>query len=73
MLLLVFFKKSGYLKERGTNCFIGYPISEYLSDYQKRVPNYDTAKQSDFRAEVAFFHFTKYTHLIFSINHRIVP
>lgn len=39
--------KSGYLKERGTNCFKGYPISEYLSDYRKRVPNYDTAKQSE--------------------------
>ena len=38
--------KAGYQKERGTNRFIGYPISEYLADYRKRVPNYDTAKQS---------------------------
>lgn len=39
--------KAGYRKERGTNRFVGYPISEYLTDYRKRVPNYDTAKQSD--------------------------
>lgn len=39
--------KAGYRKERGTNRFIGYPISEYLADYRKRVPNYDTAKQSN--------------------------
>ena len=39
--------KSGYRKERGTNRFVGYPISEYLTDYRKRVPNYDTARQSD--------------------------
>lgn len=39
--------KSGYRKEKGTNRFVGYPISEYLADYRKRVPNYDTAKQSD--------------------------
>ena len=38
--------KAGYRKERGTNRFVGYPISEYLTDYRKRVPNYDTAKQS---------------------------
>lgn len=35
--------KSGYIKERGTNRFVGYPISEYLSNYNKRVPEYDTA------------------------------
>lgn len=34
--------KSGYLKERGTNKFIGYPISEYLSNYNKRVPQINT-------------------------------
>ena len=39
--------KAGYRKEKGTNRFIGYPISEYLADYRKRVPNYDTAKQSN--------------------------
>ncbi|EGO8580236.1 MULTISPECIES: DEAD/DEAH box helicase family protein [Enterococcus] len=33
--------KSGYVKERGTNKFIGYPISEYLSNYNKRVPQMD--------------------------------
>ncbi|KAE8561481.1 DEAD/DEAH box helicase family protein [Paenibacillus polymyxa] len=35
--------KSGYIKQRGTNKFIGYPIKEYLTDYNKRVPEYDTA------------------------------
>lgn len=35
--------KSGYVKQRGTNKFIGYPINEYLTNYNKRVPEYDTA------------------------------
>lgn len=35
--------KSGYIKQRGTNNFIGYPIREYLTTYNKRVPEYDTA------------------------------
>ncbi|QIH77399.1 DEAD/DEAH box helicase family protein [Macrococcoides canis] len=35
--------KSGYSKERGTGKFIGYPINEYVSNYRKRVPNYDTS------------------------------
>ncbi|KIL23323.1 Type III restriction-modification system DNA endonuclease res [Bacillus safensis] len=35
--------KSGYIKKRGTNRFIGYPIREYLTNYNKRVPEYDTA------------------------------
>ncbi|MEQ3507057.1 DEAD/DEAH box helicase family protein [Enterococcus cecorum] len=34
--------KSGFIKKRGTNKFIGYPISDYLSDYKKRIPTYDT-------------------------------
>ncbi|GAB5053689.1 DEAD/DEAH box helicase family protein [Pediococcus parvulus] len=34
--------QSGYVKQRGTNKFIGYPIKKYLSDYNKRVPEYDT-------------------------------
>lgn len=34
--------KSGYIKKRGTNRFVGYPIKEYLIDYNKRVPQYDT-------------------------------
>ena len=38
--------KAGYRKARGTNRFVGYPIEEYLVDYRKRIPNYDTAKQS---------------------------
>lgn len=35
--------KSGYIKQRGTNRFIGYPIREYLTNYNKRIPEYDTA------------------------------
>ncbi|HCJ4457903.1 TPA: DEAD/DEAH box helicase family protein [Listeria innocua] len=35
--------KTGYVKQRGTNTFIGYPINEYLTNYNKRVPEYDTA------------------------------
>ena len=38
--------KAGYRKARGTNRFVGYPIEEYVVDYRKRIPNYDTAKQS---------------------------
>lgn len=34
--------KSGYIKQRGTNRFIGYPIREYLANYKKRIPQYDT-------------------------------
>lgn len=33
---------AGYSKERGTGKFIGYPIKEYISNYRKRIPNYDT-------------------------------
>lgn len=36
--------KQGYSKLKGTNHFIGYPVKEYLSDYRKRKPNYDTGK-----------------------------
>lgn len=39
--------KRGFNKRRGTNKFIGYPIKEYIIDYRKRVPNYDTAKLLD--------------------------
>jgi len=34
--------KAGYSKHRGTGKFIGYPIKEYIANYRKRVPNYDT-------------------------------
>lgn len=34
--------QSGYVKQRGTDRFIGYPIKDYLSNYNKRVPEYDT-------------------------------
>src|SRR5699024_1115721 len=36
--------KSGYSKQRGTGKFIGYPIKDYIANYRKRVPNYDTGK-----------------------------
>src|SRR5699024_5595699 len=36
--------KAGYSTERGTGKFIGYPIKEYIANYRKRVPNYDTGK-----------------------------
>src|SRR5699024_5474834 len=36
--------KAGYNKERGTGKFIGYPIKEYIVNYRKRVPKYDTGK-----------------------------
>lgn len=35
--------KNGYHKQKGTSRFIGYPIKDYIVDYRKRVPNYDTA------------------------------
>lgn len=34
--------RKGYLSKRGTNEFIGYPIKEYITNYRKRVPKYDT-------------------------------
>jgi type III restriction enzyme len=36
--------KAGFSKQRGTGKFIGYPIKEYIGNYRKRVPNYDTGK-----------------------------
>ncbi len=36
--------KAGYSKERGTGKFIGYPMKEYIANYRKRVPNYNTGK-----------------------------
>src|SRR5699024_8600058 len=36
--------KAGFSKERGTGKFIGYPIKEYITNFRKRVPNYDTGK-----------------------------
>lgn len=36
--------KAGYSKQRGTGKFIGYPIKDYIANYRKRVPNYDTGK-----------------------------
>lgn len=35
--------KSGYIKQRGTNKFVGYPIRQYLTNYNKRVPEYDSS------------------------------
>ena len=35
--------QTGYQKAIGTNKFIAYPIKEYVADYRKRVPNYDTS------------------------------
>nr|WP_214794031.1 MULTISPECIES: DEAD/DEAH box helicase family protein [unclassified Exiguobacterium] len=34
--------KKGYLKKRGTNKFVGYEIDEYVTNYRKRIPQYDT-------------------------------
>lgn len=36
--------KAGYSKKRGTGKFIGYPIKDYITNYRKRIPNYDTSK-----------------------------
>src|SRR5690625_4116613 len=36
--------KAGFSKHRGTGKFIGYPIKEYIANYRKRVPNYDTGR-----------------------------
>jgi len=38
--------QNGYQKVRGTNRFVGYPIKEYIKDYRKRIPDYDTGKES---------------------------
>lgn len=35
--------KNGYSKKRGTGKFIGYPIKEYIANYRKRKPQYDTS------------------------------
>lgn len=34
--------KSGFIKQRETNKFVGYPISNYLTDYKKRIPRVDS-------------------------------
>jgi len=39
--------KAGYSKERGTGKFIGYPIKEYIANYRKRVPKYDTGRYKE--------------------------
>src|SRR5699024_3777111 len=36
----------GYQKMRGTKKFVGYPIRDYIQDYRKRIPDYDTGKES---------------------------
>ncbi|PMB83636.1 restriction endonuclease [Dolosicoccus paucivorans] len=36
--------RNGYQKSIGTNQFVGYPIKEYITNYNKRVPNYDTSR-----------------------------
>lgn len=36
--------KAGYSKHRGTGKFLGYPIKDYIVDYRKRKPNYDTGR-----------------------------
>lgn len=36
--------KSGYSKRRGTGKFVGFPIKDYITNYRKRVPNYDTSR-----------------------------
>ncbi|WP_440867191.1 DEAD/DEAH box helicase family protein [Staphylococcus shinii] len=35
--------KKGFKKQRGTGRFVGYPIKDFITDYNKRKPNYDTA------------------------------
>jgi len=35
--------QSGYQKAIGTNKFIAYPIKDFVANYRKRVPNYDTS------------------------------
>ena len=45
--------KQGYRKEIGTNKFIGYPIRDYVSDYRKRQPNYDTGRMSLFESKIS--------------------
>lgn len=44
--------KSGYVKKRGTNKFVGYPISDYLTSYNKRIPVYDNNNLFDITQEV---------------------
>lgn len=36
--------RKGYRKAVGTNKFKGFAINEYVADYNKRVPNYDTGR-----------------------------
>nr|WP_283652001.1 hypothetical protein [Enterococcus faecium] len=36
--------KKNSSSHRGTNKFIGYPLKDYVTDYKKRIPNYDTSK-----------------------------
>lgn len=50
--------RTGYVKRRGTNNFIGYPIKEYLSDYNKRVPEYNTQTQFDKTQDIRVYPMT---------------
>ncbi|MGX6971552.1 DEAD/DEAH box helicase family protein [Vagococcus bubulae] len=36
--------KKNFNSHRGTNKFIGYPVKDYVTDYKKRIPKYDTSK-----------------------------
>lgn len=47
--------QTGFIKKRGTNRFIGYPIRDYLSDYKKRVPEYDTQTQYDKTQDIKIY------------------
>lgn len=44
--------KNGYVKERGTHEFVGYPIRDYLTDYKKRVPHYDPQIEFEERQKI---------------------
>lgn len=47
--------QTGFVKKRGTNKFIGYPIKDYLGDYKKRVPEYDTQTQYEKTQDIKIY------------------
>lgn len=58
--------RSGFVKEKGTDKFIGYPIKDYISDYRKRVKQSDseviypkTYSQTEFVYETAIINATE--------------
>src|SRR5699024_11037876 len=59
--------KSGFSKKRGTGKFISYPIKEYISDYRKRIPLYDTGKYTTHEPQKVNRHELKENYYVYDV------